>query len=446
MIKKPLYKIFLCSYLNPLSDTKCKFIKHAGVVLKRKKSGYTFFEVAKRNYILEKYKNKRSIEVLSQEDRLMLPSFFDMHFHWVQDEVRDKPKASLLTWLEKYTWPYEAKFKDKKYSLKKAKRFSEELISVGTLGGACYSSIHEHAVDHAIKYFIGDYIIGNVLMDMNSPKNLLQKKSDALKMIKNLSAKYKKKYALTPRFALSTTPELMKEGAKLIKANQSFTQTHLSENQFEIKTILDIYKKLPQFKNVKSYTEIYKKCHILGKKSLLGHGIHLDQEELNLLSKTGSHIIHCPSSNAPVKDKGLGSGLFDFRKIEKMKISWALGSDIGAGPNLSMFDVISSFVLQNKRKGITKATYIKALYRATLAGAKILGLEKKCGNLEIGKYANFILLDLPKAKVKNLSAEKTLEFLIETYPSNRAARNTCVAQTYYMGKQVYSKTKQDKIE
>ncbi|MEE2743080.1 MAG: guanine deaminase, partial [Bdellovibrionota bacterium] len=108
---------------------------------------YVFHDKGQEKDILRKYGSKRSLEIIDRKSFTLLPSFFDLHFHWVQDEVRLMPKKSLLEWLSKHTWPYEAKFKSKYFSLRKAKGFSKELLRVGTLGGACYGSLHGHSVD-----------------------------------------------------------------------------------------------------------------------------------------------------------------------------------------------------------------------------------------------------------------------------------------------------------
>src|SRR5690606_28816968 len=195
-----------------------------------------------------------------------------------------------------------------------AKKFSKELLSVGTLGGAVYASIHGHTVDHALESFVGDYVVGNVLMTMNSPKGLIQSKENALTLIESLSAKWGKKYAMTPRFAPTTHPDVMKAGAWLAKKRGSFIQTHLSETKAEIDYVLGLYKEQEGFEKTKTYTDIYKKCGVLGKKTIMGHGIHLSPAELKTLAQTKTAIAHCPTSNAPVKELGLGSGLFDFKK------------------------------------------------------------------------------------------------------------------------------------
>lgn len=429
-----MIKIYLCSFLNPISDTKCEFVRVGAIAIKNK----NFFAKGDAYEILKKFENQ-NIQIINIADKLIMPTFFDMHFHWVQDDVRLMPKDSLLEWLSKFTWPYEEKFKSIDYTKKKVVRFSKELLAVGTLGGACYASIHSHTVEMAIDQFKGDFVIGNVLMTMNSPKYLIQTEKNAIDTVKKLSAKYKSKYALTPRFAPTTSPVVMKATAKIAKKNKSFIQTHLSETENEISYVKSIYKNIKGFEKTKSYTDIYNKCGILSPKTIMGHGIYLSKEELLLLKKTKTSIAHCPTSNAPIKEKGLGSGLFNFKLIEKNKIQWALGSDIGGGPYLSMFDVMRSFVLQNKMKKVTGASFIKALYRATLAGAKILNVEKSNGNLEKNKWANFIVVTAPKRKTGE-SAEDILQSLVTPLKKDRTASGNLVEMTFYNGEKVYSRS------
>ncbi|MBT6326609.1 MAG: guanine deaminase, partial [Bdellovibrionales bacterium] len=172
----PNYKIILSSIVNPLSDTKADYFKHGALVLENINQKYKIAELGEASKIIDKYKNEA--ELIDLKDQIVLPSFFDMHFHWVQDDVSAMPKDSLLSWLTNYTWPYEAKFKSKEYTLKKVLAFTEKLLSVGTLGGACFASIHPHTVEYALDSFIGDFIVGNVLMTENSPDYLVQSESD----------------------------------------------------------------------------------------------------------------------------------------------------------------------------------------------------------------------------------------------------------------------------
>lgn len=430
------HQIILCDYINPISDKSTELVRSAAIVLKKARHGWVIFDKGPKAKILKKYGTTRVQKILDYSDYLLMPGFFDMHFHWVQDDVRLMPKDSLLTWLSKYTWPYESKFKSKRYTRQRAHRFSRELLSVGTLGGACYSSLHGHTVDEALEHFVGDFVVGNVLMTMNSPDYLKQTKKNALELVAQKAKQFKSRYAMTPRFAPTTHPEVMKAGAKLARKHKSFIQTHLSETPQEIDYVLSMYRELPGFEDVASYTEIYQRCEILGPQTIMGHAIHLSQKELALLKKTKTKVAHCPTSNAPVKEGGLGSGLFDFTKTQKAGIDWALASDIGGGPFLSMFDVMRSFVTQNKKNAA--ATYQKALYRSTLAGAKMLGLEKTSGSLDKGKDANFIAVESPKFS-QGENAELVLKRLITSCSKNRASYSDLVEKTYFKGELVFSR-------
>ncbi len=419
--------------LNPKTDTKCDYFPQGLLVVKEGK--------IKDLLPIEKGLKKYSSQMTKTNTKdfghsLILPGFFDMHFHWVQDEVREMPKDSLLEWLEKYTFPTEMKFANKKYAKDKAKKFFKKLASAGTIGGACYSSIHEVALDAAMSEVKGDFVIGNVLMNMYSPEKLTQTEDDSLALTKKLIKKYGKRHCFTPRFAITTTPKVMKKGSQMADKANCFKQTHLSETPAEIDFVLSIYRKIPGFEKVSNYTEIYQKTGMLGKRSLMGHGIHLSSNELKVLKKTKTSIIHCPTSNAPIKDKGLGSGLFDFKKVEKAKITWALGSDIGGGPFLSMFDVMRSFVDQNKKKNITDATYVMALYRSTLAGAKILGLGKSAGNFEKEKDANFIVVPMKK-NMTGRNPEEILQKIIGQYKLKRSLYDHLVSMTYFKGLAIF---------
>jgi len=426
------YQFIQGTIINPLSDKKSEFYPDGVIEINaqgRIKKIQHWSKLSEKTKKMMTAKN-----TLDLSGKLVLPGFFDMHFHWVQDDVREMPKESLLDWLEDYTFPTEAKFKNKSYAKKKADSFFKKLVQHGTLGGACYSSLHEHALEFAMKNVKGDFVIGNVLMNMNSPKNLTQTEDESLNLTKRFLKKYKTRFCFTPRFAITTTPKVMKEGAKLTDKAKAFKQTHLSETPGEIDFVLSLYKKIPGFQKVKSYTEIYEKSGMLGKNSLMGHGIYLSKKELQTIAHTKTHIIHCPTSNAPLEEKGLGSGLFDLKAIQKKKISWALGSDIGGGPFLSMFDVMRSFVDQHTKKKV-KVSYTQALYRSTLAGAEILGVAKSTGNFAPKKDLNFFTVQIPSVS-RLESAEMVLKEVTLSCAHKREAYEKLVKDVFYQGKKL----------
>lgn len=366
-------QLYRASILNPISDTKCDLYLDGALLVDNSKV------IACDNYgeILQKYGKDGVGQTIDLQDKLIIPCFSDIHFHWVQDDVCLMPKANLMAWLEMYTWPTEAKFEDPRFSRIKADFFFKRLLSVGTTSGVIYSSIHEHSVDHAFDDVQGDFIVGSVMMTKNSPYYLTESIEESIAKTKALARKYGERYAVTPRFVPSCTNETLLEAAKIARENNCWIQTHLAET------------KDPE----ESSWEILDQAGLLTKKTILGHCIHLDDQGYSLLAERGSVIAHCPSSNAPIEQLGLGSGLFDFHKVESLGVEWSLASDIGAGPYLSMFDVMRSFYKQNQAAGV-EVTAIKALYRATLKGCEILGLNQ--GNFSEGKLINFMVIDKKK--------------------------------------------------
>lgn len=421
------YKAVRCQILSPINDVSCHFVKDALLLMQRQSAQHDWVFL----WVGEFHRANLSglPEDLVIEDRrhfLALPGFIDLHFHWVQDEVRLMPKESLLDWLKNYTWPYEKKFESVEFSDAKAREFSLYLEKVGTVAGACYGSLHPHTVEHALSFFKGDFILGNALMTHESPEYLTHSEGDALKSVDDLSKSYRHRYALTPRFAPTVSPSLMKEASKLIQKRECFIQSHLSETQTECDYVVGLYrKKYPGFEKTQNYTEIYDRCGLLGPRSIMGHGIYLEDQELKRLAETQTVIAHCPTSNAPVEQQGLGSGLFDFQRAEKFGVRWGLGSDIGGGPYLSMFDVMDSFVKQNQHIKL-KNPFLKALNRATNESAKILNLPN-LGSLEPGKKATFLLLELDKDLRQIDCPDKLLSMI-----PNPDRKEVCV-ETIYAG-------------
>ena len=111
----PLYKIIFADVINPISDNEAVLMRDAALVLKRStisnlkgNSEYTVFALGKRAKIEKEFSTKKSIEITNLQNQMILPTFIDMHFHWVQDDVSDMQKENLLDWLKNYAWPYEA--------------------------------------------------------------------------------------------------------------------------------------------------------------------------------------------------------------------------------------------------------------------------------------------------------------------------------------------------
>ena len=167
----------------------------------------------------------------------------------------------------------------------------------------------------------------------------------------------------------------------------------------------------------------------------MGHGIYFTENEWKMIANSKTIIAHCPTSNAPLKQRGLGSGLFDFKKANRHKVRWSMGSDIGAGPYLSMLDVMRSFVDQNKKNN---ATFVQALNRSTYESAKLMGHRDR-GRIKKDFNANFVCLPLPQFSSAE-DAESILKKLIENRSVKRSQYDNMVEKTFFRGNEVYSKS------
>ncbi len=384
--------------IQSLNDDHCDFFEDGGLLCQGDRIlGFGRFDLleseAQRIY---EFRDDGGLQTL-------LPPFSDIHFHWVQDRVSSMAKGRLLDWLENFVFPEEQKFSDVSFTRQRALEFSEKLFRCGTLSGAVYSSIHSSTFKIAQECFRGHFLIGNVVMTHNSPQELTQSKYEIFDELKEFLEN--PKYALTPRFALSCDAETLL-GLRELVSPERFVQTHLSETKREIQETLSLYRKWPEFCDADSYLEIYQRAGLIQKRCILGHCIHLTSQEWKILADTQAAIAHCPTSNAPQEEHGLGSGLFELERARREGVSWALASDIGAGPYLSMLDVMQSFLSQHRSAGRFVSAK-EALYRATVAGAHILEAYQLTG-FKPGNLASFTVFP----SINSTDAEECLEQLL----------------------------------
>jgi len=361
----------------------------------------------------------------------ILPAFCDLHFHWVQDLVSDMPKDHLLEWLDQFVFPEENRFSKQDYARTRSREFFTKLARCGTLSGAIYGSIHEHSVVEAMRELEGDFRVGNVVMTDNSPAFLMQSEENYQETCKKLFKEYGSRLAITPRFALSCGPSSLKWLGEFSQKNQLFVQTHLSETPHEIKETLKFHRSFKGFEDLQSYLEIYDRAGLVHDRTILGHCIHLEEDEIKLLRKRGAGIAHCPTSNAPIESRGLGSGLFNFRTMDEEGIRWALATDIGAGPYLSMLDVMKSFLEQNRSKG-TDPGVQRALFRSTVVGNAILGFSRK-GRMKPGNQADFI-------GFSSQGSGDAVQFLEELLERERTEFNELPVTVFSKGNLIYEKS------
>ncbi len=379
----------------------------------------------------EEYKNA---DMIDHRPHLIMAGFIDPHIHFVQMQVVGSYAASLLEWLYNYTFLEEQKFADIKHGEKIAKAFFDELIRNGTTSACAFCSVHSASVEaffsEAQKRNMA-MIAGKVMMDRNCPKQLQDNAQSAYdeskKLIEKWHNKNRLKYAITPRFAITSTPEQLEAAGALLKENSDcYLQTHLSENKDEIALTKQLYQ------IHKDYLSIYDYYGLLGKKSLFAHSIHLSKDEKQLMKDSGSVAVSCPTSNL-----FLGSGLYDLKAMKKAGVRSAVATDIGGGTSYSMLQTMAEFYKVQQLNG-NRLDPLTSFYMMTLGNAKALGLENKIGNLEAGSDADFIILNnkatpamaLRAQTIKSLSEEL---FLLQTMGDDRA-----VVETYIAGKAMKS--------
>ncbi|MDO6564251.1 guanine deaminase [Amphritea sp. 1_MG-2023] len=373
------------------------------------------------------------ITVKHYSDALIIPGFIDTHIHYPQTGMIASYGEQLLDWLENYTFPAEQKFIDPQHAAEVSDIFINELLRNGTTTALVFGTVHSTSVDaffHCAEQHNLRMIAGKVMMDRNAPAALTDTPAssyaDSKALIERWHGKGRLHYAVTPRFAPTSTPEQLSLAGKLLQEYPGlYLHTHLSENNNEIAWVKEL------FPEQKGYLDVYDHHQLLGERSVFAHGVHLCDDECQRLADTNSAIAFCPTSNL-----FLGSGLFNLPQAETYKINVGMGTDVGAGTSFSMLQTINEAYKVMQLQG-HKLHPFKSFYLATLGGAKALQLEDKIGNLEPGSEADFVVLDynstpLMKYRMAQTQSLEERLFVMMTLGDDRA-----IKATYAMGKPVY---------
>jgi len=359
---------------------------------------------------------------------LIMPGFIDPHIHYPQTQVIASYGAQLLEWLEKYTFVEEQKFGDPAHAARIAEFFLDELARNGTTTAVAYCSAHPASAEAlfgaAARRGVG-MIAGTAIMNRNGPPGLLEPARDAITasrdLIRRWHGKGRQRYAVTPRFAITSTGEQLEAAGALLKEFPTvLMQTHLDENHDEIATV----KRL--FPEDASYTAVYERFGLLGPRSLMGHCIHLDETEIALMRDTKSVAVFCPTSNLFI-----GSGLFNYRKLAEAGVRIALATDVGGGTSYSMLRTAAEAykVLQLQGQNLPA---LAAFDLMTRANAAALGLDGEIGTIAPGGFADLVVLDAraTPAMAHRMEVTRDLEeelFVLMTMGDDRAVRQTYIA-------------------
>lgn len=334
-------------------------------------------------------KQPGEIEIEDYGNALIMPGFFDLHVHSAQTKAIASFGKELLDWLDNYIFPAEQKFSDPGYAREHTRFFLQQLVQSGTTTAMVYPSVDEASAEALFELAAEmnmRIISGNTWMDRNAPDYLVKTPGESYELSKKLIDKYHKKgrnhFAVTPRYAITSSPEALKMAAKLFhEFNDLYLQTHISENHREIETVNHAYP------NHRNYLDVYDDSGMLSPRTFLGHGIHLADDELQRIAATGTRIVHCPSSNL-----FLGSGLFDYKRVRQHGVNVTLGSDVGAGTGFPMLQTLQDAYKVSAMNGHPMHA-LTGFYMLTLGAAKALGLENISGNFDPGKEADFVVIE-----------------------------------------------------
>lgn len=374
-------------------------------------------------------------ELQHYPDQLIVPGFIDTHIHFPQTEMIGAYGEQLLEWLNTYTFPTEIQFRDAFYSEKIAEFFVQELLKNGTTTALVFCTVHPESVDalfNAATTRNMRLIAGKVLMDRHAPEALTDTAETAYTDSKALIEKWhgqgRNLYAITPRFAPTSTPEqLQKAGQLKAEYPDVYVHTHLSENKNEIAWVKEL------FPEREGYLDVYHHYGLTGSKSVFAHCVHLEDEEWDCMHQTDSAIAFCPTSNL-----FLGSGLFPLKKTWDKGVKVGLGTDIGAGTSFNQLQTLNEAYKVQQLQG-EKLSAFEALYHATLGGAKALSLDDRLGNFNIGKEADFVVLDLNTTALQQLRQSRAKNIEDAFFALTMLGDDRNIAATYVYGAAVYVK-------
>ncbi len=324
--------------------------------------------------------------------RLLLPGFIDTHVHAPQLDVIASYGTGLLDWLDTYTFPAELRHADPAVAAEGAERFIRALLAHGTTAAVVYPTVHVASTEALFQAATARnmrLIAGKVLMDRHAPDGLLDDSSDVAgaerdceALIARWHGQGRNAYGVTIRFAVTSTPEQLAMAGALGRRHAGlYMQTHVAENQDEVRWVARLF---PQ---ARSYLDVYHQHGLLHERAVLAHGIWLDPHDRALLRDTGAQIAFCPSSNL-----FLGSGLFDWQGAVDTGHKVSLASDVGGGTSLSMLRTAAEGYKVQALRG-TRLTAWSALHAATRGAAEGLGLAHEIGHLDAGAMADLVVWD-----------------------------------------------------
>lgn len=368
---------------------------------------------------------------------LIMAGFVDCHVHYPQIDIIASYGEQLLEWLEKYTFPAEARFFDPAHAEAASHRFLDECLRNGITTSSVYCTVHPASVDafftvaRARRFAMA---AGKVMMDRNAPDDLSDTAETGYAESKALAERWhgvdRLTYVVSPRFAVTSTPEQLEAAGALWKEHPSaLMQTHLSESVYEVDLVRTLHEGAPD------YLGIYERHGLVGPGANFGHAIHLSPREIALLSESGAGLSHCPTSNLFI-----GSGLFDMQALRDCErpVKVGIATDVGGGSSFSMFQTMKASyeICQLQGYNLHPA---KALYLATLGSAEVMRLEHRLGNLRAGNDADITVIDMRSQPLIARRMHQVDDIWGALFLQMILADDRAIRATYVAGEKAYTR-------
>jgi guanine deaminase len=319
---------------------------------------------------------------------MIVPGFVDAHVHYPQSERIASHGEQLLEWLDRHIFPAEAAFADRGHADAIAAFFLDELLRNGTTSALVFPTVHACSVDALFEAALARdmrIVSGKVLMDQGPETlrdTLASGRADTEALIARWHGRGRIGYAITPRFALTSSDAQLADAGELLAAHPDvLMHTHLSENLGEIAAVGE------RFAGARDYLDVYDRFGLVGPRSVFAHCVHMSDAALARMAEARAGIVLCPTSNL-----FLGSGLFDLAQIDRHGVSIGIGTDIGAGTSFSVLHTLGEAYKVCQLRGNSLDPF-RALYLATAGGARVMGIGDRVGALEPGQEADFVVLD-----------------------------------------------------
>jgi guanine deaminase len=372
---------------------------------------------------------------------LISAGFIDCHVHFPQTPMIAAFGSRMLDWLNKYTFPTELKFADERYARAVARVFLQESLRNGITTSCVYCTVHPHSVEALFEEAerLGLRLAaGKVLMDRNAPAGLCDTARSGYEQSKALIAKWHGRsrllYAITPRFAPTSSPEqLAAAGALWREHRDCLMQTHIAETPEEVAWVEEL------FPDRRHYLDVYDHHDLCHERAVFGHGVWLQEAELQRLHDCDAAIAHCPTSNF-----FLGSGLFDISAALKATrpVPLGLGTDVGGGTSFSILATLgAAYEAAKLNRYALSAPH--AYYLATRGSARALRLDDRIGSIAPGMEADLVVLDMHSTPLIDFRMKEARDFAEQLFIQMILADDRAVRATYVAGRLVHDRDRRE---